>query len=101
MKNLPNEIVSIILSYEGSLLRERNGKFIKQIEKNDKRYNLLINIPKKNNLYTRNHYIDWGCNSFSICKLNNNLKIVVTEYDNKVFYAFYKNDDCMETFYID
>lgn len=97
MKNLPNEIVSIILLYEGSLLRERNGKYMKQIPKMDKRYNILLTIPKKNNIYTRNNYIHWGCNSFSICKLNHILKIVVTEYDNNVLYAFYKNDDCMET----
>jgi len=99
MKNLPNEIVSIILSYEGSM-KERNGKYMNQLFINDEKYNILLTIPKKKNIYTRNNYITWGCNSFSICKMNNILKIVVTEYDNNVNYAFYKKDDCMETFYL-
>ena len=96
MKNLPNEIVSIILSYEGSM-KERNGKYMKQIEKHDKRYNLLRTIPKKNNIYINNNYFLYTYNSFSICNLKNDLKITITEYNDKICHSFYKNDYCMET----
>lgn len=71
-----------------------------QLLKNDERFNLLLTIPKKNNIYARNDYITWGCYSYSICNLNSILKLVVTEYDNNVNYSFYKNDNCMETFYL-
>ena len=46
MNNLPLEIVSLILSYEGSIIKERNGKYINQISKTDSRYNMLLSIPK-------------------------------------------------------
>jgi hypothetical protein len=44
IKLLPDDISNIILEYIGHH-KCRNGVFIKQLKKNDKRYNNLINIP--------------------------------------------------------
>jgi hypothetical protein len=43
--NLPLELYNYILEYEGSI-RLRNGKYMNQIPKTDKRYKLLTNIIK-------------------------------------------------------
>jgi hypothetical protein len=46
IKQLPKELIYIIFSYDGSIIRERTGKYIKQLSKIDKRYDLLLSIPK-------------------------------------------------------
>jgi hypothetical protein len=48
MENFPLEIVKHIISYDKRFII-RHGKIIQinQIDKNDKRYNLLLNIPEK------------------------------------------------------
>ena len=41
-KNLPKELIIIILNYDGRI-KERKGKFANQINTNDEKYNLVKN----------------------------------------------------------
>ena len=44
--SLPTDIIHHILSYIGAL-KHRNGKYMGQISTSDKRYELLLKIPRK------------------------------------------------------
>jgi hypothetical protein len=44
--SLPTDIIHNILSYNGTL-KLRNGKYMGQISKSDKRYELLLKISRK------------------------------------------------------
>jgi hypothetical protein len=76
-KNLPNEIIHNILSYIDTV-KLRNGQYMNQIAKNDKRYNFLLKIPRNiisyKYLYPCCHikvnkklyyiYVDYFCNQY-------------------------------------
>ena len=43
---LPMDIVNKILEYDGSI-KYRNGKYVNQISKTDKRYEMLLNVSRR------------------------------------------------------
>lgn len=47
---IPNELVRIILEFDGSL-KLRNGKYMNQINKNDERYKMLLNISQVKTIF--------------------------------------------------
>ena len=52
---LPMDIVNKILDYDGSI-KYRNGKYINQISQTDKRYEMLLNIPRRFHDCLKNMY---------------------------------------------
>jgi hypothetical protein len=76
-QRLPNEIVQHILTYEGTILKERNGKYMKQILKPDERYEILKTIPIKHLIF--NH----AMGTYVYIRFTaNNLAMTMTEYSN-------------------
>ena len=54
---LPNGIIRHIVAYTGATYKKRNGKYMGQIPKDDRRYALLLTIPTKSiwtNIHTGN-----------------------------------------------
>ena len=76
-QRLPIEIVQHILTYDGTILKERTGKYMKQIVKTDERYEIFKTIPIKDVIF--NH--DMGTYVY-IRFTANNLAMTMTEYSN-------------------
>jgi hypothetical protein len=76
-QRLPIEIVNNILTYEGTILKERNGKYMKQIVKTDERYEIFKTIPIKHLIF--NH----AMGTYVYVRFTeNNLAMTMTEYSN-------------------
>ena len=76
-QRLPIELIPIILSYDGTIIKQRNGKYMKQIVKSDKRYDIFKTNPIKHLIF--NH--DMGTYVY-IRFTANNLSMTMTEYSN-------------------
>lgn len=81
-KVLPEEIVNHILSYTG-IIKERNGKYMGQIPKTDRRYKMLRKIPRK--------FTTTIAYAFYILHVNKHLSITVWEdcLSRKLRYEYY------------
>ena len=76
-QTLPIEIVENILSYDGTILKERNGKYMKQIVKTDERYEIFKTIPIKHLIF------DHAMGTYVYIRFTaNNLAMTMTEYSN-------------------
>jgi hypothetical protein len=73
--NLPNGIIRHIVSYTGATYKKRNGKYMGQISKSDKRYKMLLKISRK--IY-KNYTNYWYYIKVSyFVKVNEFLKITI------------------------
>jgi hypothetical protein len=79
--------VKTILSYDGTILKERNGKYMKQISKTDQRYEIFDRIPKKEFIFMTN-----SVSHIFVDFLDNNFDLTKTQYNNVIVYILYKND---------
>jgi len=83
-QRLPIEIVHRILTYDGTILKERNGKYMKQIVKKDERYEILQTIPIKHVIFNHDMgtyvYVRFTANKFTM---------TMTEYSNHLNMIIY------------
>jgi len=93
MNILPIELVNIILSYDGSIIKERNGKYMKQISKMDKRYEILLKIPIKDLVFF-SKYSDFS--HVNVWFLDRIFCLTMIGYPNTICYILYKNGYTMD-----
>ena len=90
---LPMDVVNIILCYDGTIIKDRNGKYMNQIAKGDDRYEKLLKIPLKKCLRSGPHVEIY----FIKFAHENNKKFMfsmaMTEFHDCIRYVFYKNGD--------
>lgn len=94
---LPCDVINHILAYNGTIIRERNGKFMKQIPKNDKRYDLLHKL-------VRNSIVNHGtedCNLFLYINRKLSIKINYKNMDMRyIRYVYYFSGKHYRTYYV-
>ena len=80
---LPHDIIHHILSYTDTI-KYRNGKYMNQICKNDKRYKLLLKIPPITKEYF-NH------NIYKMFFRPTYTKLYIEQINNEIHYTFCYN----------
>jgi hypothetical protein len=90
-ERLPLDVVNIILSYDGTIIKERNGKYMNQILKTDNRYEKLLKVPIKD-IFRSGPHVEVYFLRFA---QENNKKFMfsmaVTEYYDCIRYIFSKS----------
>ena len=76
---LPHDIIHHILSYNDTI-KYRNGKYMNQICKNDKRYKLLLKIPPITN--------DYNDNVYGIFYKPTNTNLYIEQINQEIRYTF-------------
>uniref|UniRef100_A0A6C0ASC9 Uncharacterized protein n=1 Tax=viral metagenome TaxID=1070528 RepID=A0A6C0ASC9_9ZZZZ len=84
--SLPEDIIYHILSYNDAI-KYRNGKYMDQICKHDKRYKLLLTIPKINQNETY-EYVYEMIYSYEVCYRPTYTFLCVDIYNEKIIYTF-------------
>lgn len=87
---LPNGIIREIIAYTGAKYKKRNGKYMGQIPKNDPRFTLLRNIPKKHTEFI--HVNDEYTYSSSKVVLLKNDRYDIYTIELHVIGVIYKNN---------
>jgi hypothetical protein len=96
--SLPLDIIHVILSYNDTL-KLRNGKYMNRIQKDDTRYDLLLNITQGLLREYSNSYFDiivTFSNNTELHKIfseKNEFKKSGLTYSNKIRYLYYNGLD--------
>jgi len=97
--SLPEDIVYHILSYNDAI-KYRNGKYMDQICKNDKRYKLLLNIPSINQNETYEDVYEM-IKSYEVCYRPSYTLLCVDLENDKIIYTFcYDCEENPELYYL-
>ena len=83
---LPTDIIHYILSYNETL-KHRNGKYMGQISKSDKRYELLLKIPRTLLLFTSSGIIILRVNDILTIKIYIHYYLQLSRYTYVYFFG--------------